>query len=101
MIRRRFIQLATLGTGSLAALSTMNATEKETVTYRVSGFTCITCAVGLETLLRQEKGIAWAKASYPDANVVIKFDPKEVTPVLLKTYIASMGFKAEEQPKPE
>lgn len=99
MIRRRFIQLATLGTGSLAAMSALSATGKETVTYRVSGFTCITCAVGLETLLRQEKGIAWAKASYPDANVVIKFDPNEVTPDSLKTYIANMGFKAEEEPK--
>jgi copper chaperone CopZ len=96
MIRRRFIELITLGTGSLAAIGAIKATEKETVTYRVTGFTCITCAVGLESLLRQEKGVAWAKASYPDANVVIKFDPKEVTQDSLKTYIASMGFKAEE-----
>jgi Cu+-exporting ATPase len=96
MIRRRFIELITLGTGSLATIGAIKATEKETVTYRVTGFTCITCAVGLEALLRQEKGVAWAKASYPDANVVIKFDPKEVTQDSLNTYIASMGFKAEE-----
>jgi copper chaperone CopZ len=102
MIRRRFIELITLGTGSLAALGAMEAMEanaKETVTYHVTGYTCITCAVGLESLLRQEKGVAWAKASYPDANVVIKFDPKEVTQDSLKTYIASMGFKAEEEPE--
>jgi copper chaperone CopZ len=96
MIRRRFIELITLGTGSLAALGAIEANAKETVTYHVTGYTCITCAVGLESLLRQEKGVAWAKASYPDANVVIKFDPKEVTQDFLKTYIASMGFKAEE-----
>jgi copper chaperone CopZ len=96
MIRRRFIELITLGTGSLAALGAIEANAKETVTYHVTGYTCITCAVGLESLLRQEKGVAWAKASYPDANVVIKFDPKEVTQDSLKTYIASMGFKAEE-----
>jgi copper chaperone CopZ len=100
MIRRRFIQLITLGTGSLAtigAASAIESTKKKTVTYRVTGFTCITCAVGLEVMLRQEKGVAWAKASYPDANVVIKFDPKEVTDDSLRTYISSMGFKAELQ----
>ncbi len=98
MIRRRFIQLITLGTGSLATIGAVGAiesTEKKTVTYRVAGFTCITCAVGLEVMLRQEKGVSWAKASYPDANVVIKFDPKEVTEDSLRTYISSMGFKAE------
>ena len=99
MIRRRFIELITLGTGSLAAFGAVEATGKETVTYGVTGYTCITCAVGLETLLRQEKGVAWAKASYPDANVVIKFDPKEVTQDALKTYIASMGLNAKEKPE--
>lgn len=99
MIRRRFIELITLGTGSLAAIGALEAADKQTVTYRVTGFTCITCAVGLEELLRREKGVAWAKASYPHANVVIKFDPKEVTEDSLKSYIASMGFKAEAEPK--
>lgn len=99
MIRRKFIQLITLGTGSLATIAAIETGEKETVTYHVSGYTCITCAVGLETLLRQEKGVAWVKASYPDANVVIKYDPKEVSEDSLKGYIASMGFKAEPAPK--
>lgn len=99
MIRRRFIQLITLGTGSLATIAAIETGEKETITYHVSGYTCITCAVGLETLLRQEKGVAWVKASYPDENVVIKYDPKEVTEESLKTYIASMGFKAEQESK--
>lgn len=99
MIRRRFIELITLGTGSLAAMAALDASEKQTVTYHVSGYTCITCAVGLETLLKQEKGVSWVKASYPDENVVIKYDPKEVSEDLLKSYIASMGFKAEPAPK--
>jgi cation transport ATPase len=90
--------LTLAGTGSgLAAIGAVETTEKKTVTYRVAGFTCITCAVGLEVMLRQEKGVAWAKASYPDANVVIKFDPDEVTEDSLRAYISSMGFKAQEE----
>lgn len=99
MIRRRFIELITLGTGSLAAMAALDTSEKQTVTYHVSGYTCITCAVGLETLLKQEKGVSWVKASYADENVVIKYDPKEVSEDSLKSYIASMGFKAEPAPK--
>ena len=45
MIRRRFIQLLTLGTGSLATIGAIETTAKKTVTYRVTGFTCVTCAV--------------------------------------------------------
>jgi Cu+-exporting ATPase len=93
MLRRKFIQLMTVaGTGSLAALGTLEAKDTRTVTYNVKGFTCITCAVGLETLLRQQKGVVWAKASYPDASVVIKYQPGGVTENQLKAYIAEMGF---------
>ena len=31
------------------------AKENRSVTYRVKGFTCVTCAVGLEVMLRQQK----------------------------------------------
>ncbi|MEO8736477.1 MAG: heavy-metal-associated domain-containing protein [Edaphobacter sp.] len=100
MIRRKFIQLITLaGTGSLATIGVTEAVEKKTVTYRVTGFTCVTCAVGLEVMLRRENGVTWAKASYPKANVLIKFNPREVTEDSLRSYIASMGFKTEEVPK--
>ena len=100
MFRRQFIQLMTLaGAGGLASVGAVETSEHHTtITYRVKGFTCVTCAVGLETLLRQEKGIAWAKASYPDATVTISFDPRSVTENDLKTYISEMGFTAVPEP---
>jgi hypothetical protein len=52
--------------------------------------------VGLETMLRQHKGIARAKASYTDARAIIEFDPKLVTDSWLKAFIAEMGFTVEE-----
>jgi hypothetical protein len=41
------------------------ATENRTVVYKVNGFTCIACAVGLEVMLRGLKGVTRANASYP------------------------------------
>jgi copper chaperone CopZ len=98
MFRRRFVQLiATAGMGSLASMVTAQAQDSETVTYRVKGFSCVTCAVGLDTVLKEKDGIAWSKSKYPDGVVTIKFDPKRVNQDSLKTLIAEMGFTIEEK----
>ncbi|HTV05265.1 MAG TPA: hypothetical protein VME86_07840 [Acidobacteriaceae bacterium] len=105
MIRRQFLKLATFTSAAgLASLGAIGAIEKhhaiaeaknvKTVTWHVRGFTCPTCAVGLETLLRQEKGVASASASYPNASVTIQFHPDEVTEVSLRSYISELGFTA-------
>jgi copper chaperone CopZ len=99
MLRRKFIQLMTVigAAGGLATLEAVDAGEARTISYRVKGFTCITCAVGLETLLRQQKGVVWAKASYPDATAIIRFKPSLVSESRLKQFIAEMGFVAESE----
>jgi copper chaperone CopZ len=98
MFRRHFIQRITFaGAGSLATIGTTEARENRTVTYRIKGFSCVTCAVGLETMLRQQKGITRAAASYPDAKAVIEFDPKLVTDNWLRAFIADKGFTVEEE----
>ena len=100
MLRRRFIQFMSIaGAGGLATLGTLEASDTKIVVYKVTGFTCITCAVGLETLLRQQKGVVWAKASYPDASVSIKYQPAAIKEDQLKAYIAEMGFTAEPEPR--
>ena len=110
MIRRQFIKLAAFGgAGGIASLGTLDAlahteakrgegaTETKTVSWRVHGFTCVTCAVGLETMLRQQKGVTRAEASYPDAEVTIRFDPGTVSEASLRTFVTSIGFSAEEK----
>lgn len=97
MFRRNFIQRIALGAvGGVAATGAVEASENKTVTYRVKGFTCVTCAVGLETMLQREKGVTSVKASYPKANVIIRFDPELVTENSLKGFIAEMGFRVDE-----
>jgi copper chaperone CopZ len=96
MIRRKFLGLITLaGASSLATVKAANALEKKTVTYKISGFTCITCAVGLETLLEREKGIIAAKASYPDAIAMVTYHPESISEASIVEAIESMGFHAQ------
>ena len=93
MIRRNFIQQITIGSASgLAAAGLSQAKEGKVVTYKIDGFTCVTCAVGLEVMLRQQKGIARAKASYPDRQVIIAFDPDVISEESIKKFISDIGF---------
>lgn len=93
MFRRHFVKRLALGSAaSFSGTGMIQAVEKKTVTYCVKGFTCITCAVGLETILRKQKGVLRAEASYPKQTVVIDFDAAVVTEKSLKACIGEMGF---------
>lgn len=95
MIRRRFLQLiAAAGAGSLATAGVLEAGETKTVAYRIVGFTCVTCAVGLEVMLKQKRGVSWASANYPDATARIKYHPAIVSEESLRAFITEMGFSA-------
>ena len=72
------------------------AGTRQTVSYQVKGFTCIACATGLETILRQQKGVIKVQASYSKANAWIEFDPGLVTEQSLKEQISDMGFRVED-----
>jgi copper chaperone len=97
MFRRQFFQLMTLvGAGQLATITTAEASETTTVTYSVKGFSCITCAVGLDAMLQRQKGIVWSRSTYPDGTVVIKFDPEKLTDSSIRAFIAEMGFTVAE-----
>ena len=96
MERRRFVQMMTLASvGTVAAAELPHRGETKTVAFHVKGFTCVTCAVGLETMLRRQKGVKDVKASYPQATVVIQYDPASVDEAALRGFIRELGFTAE------
>ncbi|MGA7316495.1 MAG: hypothetical protein WBX22_21275 [Silvibacterium sp.] len=96
MIRRQFIQLVTLaGAGGLATMGAIEAGETRTVTYHVKGFSCITCAVGLDTMLGRHEGIVRSHSTYPEGIVTIDFHPSLITESSIKGFISEMGFTVE------
>ena len=48
-------------------------------------------------MLRQQKGVISAEASYPNASVTIQFHPNEVSEAKLRSFISEIGFTADEQ----
>jgi len=98
MFRRQFVQfVATLGAGSVATIAAADTKGTKTVTYVVKGFSCVTCAVGLDTMLQKQKGIIGSKSTYPEGIVKIQFDPQVVTEKALQEFISEMGFRVAEE----
>jgi Cu+-exporting ATPase len=91
MVRRKFIQGIACGLGAVEAAG---AGKTNTVTFRIEGFTCVTCAVGLDALLKVERGIVRCKSSYPDRTSVVEYRPELVSEAQIKAFIQEFGFKA-------
>jgi copper chaperone CopZ len=77
---------------SVGGLARAAAVASKTVTYQVKGFTCITCATGLDTLLNQQKGVASSKSTYPAGKVMVAFDPNQTTEHAIVAFISDLGF---------
>jgi copper chaperone CopZ len=93
MFRRRFLQIATMASvGGLAPLESMAAGVGKTATFHVKGFSCITCATGLDTMLGRERGIHSSKSTYPEGKVTVSFDPKETSEQVIVKFISDLGF---------
>lgn len=98
MDRRNFIckvgGVSAVGISAAVGATSKPATPKEdrSVVYKVNGFTCVTCAVGLEVMLRGTPGVTRAKATYPESKVAIGFDSHLTTEKQLREFIASCGF---------
>ena len=99
MIRRTFLQLLTLaGAGSLT--TGCAEAKAQTVTYKIKGFSCVTCAAGLDVMLRRNKGILRSHSTYPEAITTIEYEPKIIDTAKIQSFIAEMGFTAQEQTAP-
>lgn len=101
MDRRQFLNrvaggvaCATAGSGLVTGLELAAPAPRNSrsVVYHVKGFSCITCATGLEVMLLRKNGVLRASASYPDARVSIAFAENLISEADLRNFIASCGF---------
>ena len=100
MIRRKFLQLAALsGAGALAPLgaiagaaSTADESKGKTSVFQVKGFSCVTCAVGLDTMFTRTKGILSSHSTYPEGKVTVRFDPGAIAETAVRAVITDAGF---------
>jgi copper chaperone CopZ len=92
MFRRQFIQFAALTSIGALKPAIAAAGPRTTLILQVKGFTCPTCAVGLDTLLTKERGIFSSHSTYPQGEVTVAFDPQQSSEEAIRQFIAHMGF---------
>jgi Cu+-exporting ATPase len=101
MIRRKFLQLiAFSGAGALAPLEAIAGTASaantnangKTAIFQVKGFSCVMCAVGLDTMFSRTKGIESSHSTYPEGKVTVRFDPGVIAGAAVRAVITDAGF---------
>ncbi len=101
MIRTKFLQLVALsGAGALAPLVAIAGTaavsganaKTRTAVFQVKGFSCVTCAVGLDTMLSRNRGIVSSHSTYPEGKVTVRFDPGSIDEAAVRAVISDAGF---------
>src|SRR5579871_4148678 len=98
MLRRKFFKVVTMATtGALAPLEAIPAEPKKVVRYHVKGFSCVTCATGLDAMLTKEKGIVSSSSTYPEGIATIGFDPDKVSEKQIQEFIVGLGFSVEDE----
>jgi copper chaperone CopZ len=91
MVRRQFIRGVACGLGVGPAAG---GSKIRKAAYHIEGFTCITCAVGLDTLLKEEKGIVHSKSSYADRTSIVEYDSDQIREEEIRVRIQEFGFRA-------
>ena len=93
MFRRSFVRrLALTGMAGVPAAHAMTGGAIERRIYQAEHFTCKGCAFGLEVKLREQDGVVKAKATYPEARVVVEFDPGQISEEQIVACAKDLGY---------
>ncbi len=62
------------------------------ITLKIQGMECPNCAMTLERIEDNLKGIHLAEASYHKAQMVVEFDEAQITEEQIKAEVLRMGY---------
>ena len=76
---------------SASGLSALAIEPVKTSTYQVKGFTCIACAIGLDTMLAKERGVKSSHSTYPEGIVKVAYNPEQTSDGWIVGFITNLG----------
>lgn len=75
-----------------SAAAESESQTRQTIVIAVEGMTCEGCAAQLNVALKRLKGVISAEANYPQKNVKVVYNPKQVTVERIKKAIYDAGY---------
>jgi len=73
--------------------STDQSLETDQVEFRVSGMSCASCVVNIESVLAGIPGVDRVDVSFGTERATVDFDPSRVTPSELQSAVADAGYR--------
>ncbi len=73
--------------------STEERVLTDQVEFRVSGMSCASCVVNIESVLGGMPGVDRVDVSFGTERATVDFDPNQVTPAQLQAAVADAGYK--------
>lgn len=64
-------------------------------TFPVTGMSCASCAVSVESMLAAQKGVLSAAVNFATGNVMVEYNPDAITPAQMKSAAQSIGYDIE------
>ena len=60
--------------------------------FPVTGLSCASCAISVESMLKEQKGVTSASVNYANSSAQVEFEPAIVQSEDLKAIIQSIGY---------
>ncbi len=79
---------------AMPASSSEENQANKTVVIEVEGMTCAGCEPHINETLKKLNGVVSAEASYENKNVIVVYNPKQITLEQIKKAIDEIGYKA-------
>ena len=80
-------------------ITVVDKSKIETVEFKISGMSCISCEHHVSTEINKLKGIVEARVSYEKGNTIVKFDNSKVSLNDIEKAINSTGYKVTQKIK--
>jgi len=72
----------------------MNETKKEQMKINLGGMTCASCALKIETKLKNLEGVKESNVNFTNEEAVVEFDPNKADYRIFNKAIQDLGYKA-------
>lgn len=74
-------------------MSDVHASSILQQSYKVSGMTCASCAISIETYLRADARIQEVLVNYPNQSVTIRYNPEQISLEAIAGLVKDLGYE--------